>query len=139
MYLQLPESDGEEKSFSQDDSLDYSDVMCGENFSTLKKGPGWNEVPTLGCDAKHVMAIDPPPEFQDSPPEPTPVFKHCLEKFALQLVAAVLEEALCISCKVTWSIPCSQASYIDKHSCMCRIQTVIGLYSCIMYFIYIYI
>lgn len=52
---QLPDSDGEDKSLSQYDSLDYSDSggMCGEHFNTLKKGPHFVNLP-----------IDPPPEFQ---------------------------------------------------------------------------
>ncbi|XP_049864460.1 uncharacterized protein LOC126365850 isoform X1 [Schistocerca gregaria] len=95
--FQLLESDGEEKSLSQDDSLDYSDGMCGENFNTLKKGPGWPDLPGDGC--KHVIPIDPPPEFQDSPPESLLKFERCLERFALRLVAAVLEEALRVSSK----------------------------------------
>ncbi|XP_069692519.1 uncharacterized protein Socs16D isoform X2 [Periplaneta americana] len=96
--MELQESDGDEKSLSQDDSLD------GENFNTLKKGPGWPS-----------GSIDPPPEFQDSPPSPSdggsspvPSLGPWMEKFASKLVAALLEEALAISCKVTWSIQCSQ-------------------------------
>lgn len=125
IMFQLQESDSEEKSSSQDD---YTDGMCGENFNTVKKGPGW---PTVG---KQLITIEPPPEFQDSPPSPVGhgtgllLFQQTqhspesisaddcgvhllipwMEKFASRLVAALLEEALSISCKVTWSIQCSQ-------------------------------
>lgn len=128
IVLQLQESDSEEKSLSQDDSLGYNDGMCGKSFNTLKKGPGW---PTV---RKQLVTIEPPPEFQDSPPSPVDdctslllfreaqnstenILADCssvhllipwLEKFASKLVSALLEEALCISCKVTWSIQCSQ-------------------------------
>ncbi|XP_067002939.2 uncharacterized protein [Anabrus simplex] len=133
LALELQESDAEEKSLSQDESLDLSDGMCGENFNTLKKGPGWPELPVGSCDSKHVVPIEPPPEFQDSPPTPQEfktklfglshrtkvdviscekeldaVVMPWIEKFASKLVAVLLEEALLISCKVTWSIQCSQ-------------------------------
>lgn len=38
-----------------------SDIMCGENFNTLKKGTHWTE------SLKQSSPIDPPPEFQDKP------------------------------------------------------------------------
>ncbi|CAH0547277.1 unnamed protein product [Brassicogethes aeneus] len=62
--FEFQDSDCEEKSLSQDDSLDgMSDIMCGENFNTLKKGPNWIENTT-----KHSSSpIEPPPEFQDKP------------------------------------------------------------------------
>ncbi|KAF7282998.1 suppressor of Cytokine Signaling at 16D isoform X2 [Rhynchophorus ferrugineus] len=61
-HFPFEDSDCEERSLSQDDSFDrMSDVICGENFNTLKKGPHWNEV-------KHSASpIDPPLEFQDRP------------------------------------------------------------------------
>nr|CAD7443127.1 unnamed protein product [Timema bartmani] len=134
--MELSESDVEEKSLSHDDSADYSDDMCGDNFNTLKKGPGWPDSPVLSSsDSKHLVAIDPPPEFQDSPPsphhysDPASLTLECkpegllplanndisccpmllwVEKFASKFVSALLEEALSISCKVAWSIHCSQ-------------------------------
>nr|CAD7431061.1 unnamed protein product [Timema monikensis] len=134
--MELSESDVEEKSLSHDDSADYSDDMCGDNFNTLKKGPGWPDSPVLSSsDSKHLVAIDPPPEFQDSPPsphhysDPASLTLKCkpegllpltnndisccpmllwVEKFASKFVSALLEEALSISCKVAWSIHCSQ-------------------------------
>lgn len=65
-YGQLPlefqDSDCEDKSFSQTDSLDgMSDMMCGEHFNTLKKGPHWSE------STKTASPIEPPLEFQDRP------------------------------------------------------------------------
>ena len=125
IMFQLQESDSEERSLFQDEC---ADIMCGESFSALKKGPDW---PTV---EKQLVTIEPPPEFQDRPPSPVDhgtsllVFQQTqhflenmstddhgvhllipwLEKFASKLVAALLEEALSISCKVTWSIQCSQ-------------------------------
>ncbi|KAL1518002.1 hypothetical protein ABEB36_001692 [Hypothenemus hampei] len=56
------DSDCEEKSLSQDDSLDgMSDIICGQNFNTLKKGPHWSEI------KRSISPIEPPLEFQDSP------------------------------------------------------------------------
>lgn len=105
------ESDGEDKSLSQADSLDgMSDGMCGENFNTLKKGPTTNWCEML-LSPKIMASIDPPPEFQD---DPIPVGKlHCslpiwLDKLANHLMKSVLEDALAICCKITWSIQCSQ-------------------------------
>lgn len=125
MMFQLQESDSEERLLFQDE---YADSICSESFSALKKGPDWPAV------EKQLVTIEPPPEFQDSPPSPVAhgasllVFQQTqrfpenvsvddhgvllllpwLEKFASKLVAALLEEALSISCKVTWSIQCSQ-------------------------------
>lgn len=59
---EFQDSDCEDKSFSQDDSLDgMSDIMCGENYNTLKKGVHWTE------SLKQSSPIEPPPEFQDKP------------------------------------------------------------------------
>ncbi|KAK9886849.1 hypothetical protein WA026_018498 [Henosepilachna vigintioctopunctata] len=59
---QIEDSDCDDKSFSQDDSLDgMSDIMCGENFNTLKKGVHWNN------NLKQTSPIEPPLEFQDKP------------------------------------------------------------------------
>ena len=93
-------------------------VSADDSVSTMKKVPSWPAV------QKQLVTIEPPPEFQDSPPSPlacdkknhsdiTPalhitLLSPWLEKFASKLVAALLEEALAISCKVTWSIQCSQ-------------------------------
>ncbi|XP_063240976.1 uncharacterized protein LOC134541442 [Bacillus rossius redtenbacheri] len=119
--MELPESDGDGKSVSQDESVDFSDDACCEDYSTLKKGPSWQA-------SKHIVPIDPPPEFQDSPPSPQSepcrseavvppllgsdiaccFMVHWMEKFACKFVSALLEEALSISCKVAWSIHCSQ-------------------------------
>lgn len=67
----MQESDIESKSLSQD-SFDYSDGMCGQNFNTLKKGPGWAELDNK-LEAEVDVAIKPPPEFQDSPSPPDSV------------------------------------------------------------------
>nr|XP_022905823.1 metabotropic glutamate receptor-like protein P isoform X1 [Onthophagus taurus] len=72
----LPEfhdSDCEDKSLSQADSLDgMSDIICGENFNTLKKGPHYTDQIIF----KTTSPIEPPPEFQDKPSTET------YEKFA---------------------------------------------------------
>lgn len=49
---------------SQDESFDgMSDVMCGEHFNTLKKGPHFE----VKQNPESITPIDPPPEFQDRP------------------------------------------------------------------------
>ncbi|XP_017771704.1 PREDICTED: uncharacterized protein LOC108559077 isoform X2 [Nicrophorus vespilloides] len=55
-----------------------SDIICGENFNTLKKGPHWSETKT--------SPIEPPLEFQDKP--------NVYETFAEGLVVTILQEAL---------------------------------------------
>ncbi|KAK7870461.1 hypothetical protein R5R35_000739 [Gryllus longicercus] len=91
------ESDDDGKSLSTPETLSdgAADDDDDENFNTLKKGPGW---PT---------ALAPPPEFQDQP-SPTILQPLYIQKFASRLVAVLLEEALLIACKATWSIHCSQ-------------------------------
>lgn len=54
LFVQLQESDFDERSLSLCDSTDVSERMCGDFFNTVKKGPGKIIVTT----------IDPPPEFQ---------------------------------------------------------------------------
>ncbi|XP_012287334.1 uncharacterized protein LOC105703491 [Orussus abietinus] len=118
LAIEMQESDMESKSLSQD-SFDYSDGMCGENFNTLKKGPGWNDVDgKLEVEVVDV-AIKPPPEFQDSPSPPdsvsstAPILGYApqsserkvprwLEEFAEGLVQPIVEEALAISCRISW-------------------------------------
>lgn len=81
----MQDSDCEDKSLSQDDSLDgMSDIMCGENFNTLKKGPHWNELPI-----KYSLPIEPPPEFQDEP-----VMTRSMDMFADKLVVRIMSAAL---------------------------------------------
>ncbi|XP_071446390.1 suppressor of cytokine signaling 7 [Hetaerina americana] len=146
LAMELPDSDDDGKSLSHEGSLDYSDGMSCENFNTLKKGPGWPEFYSFenGCDGK-LVPIDPPPEFQDSPPlsevyqtVPTKNIlvgqcrsltaksisrvspaseRRYMDKFSGKLVASILAEALSISCKVTWSIHCSQ----DCHPLECEL------------------
>lgn len=54
MFVQLQESDFDERSLSPFESTDASERMCGDFFNTVKKGPGKILVTT----------IKPPPEFQ---------------------------------------------------------------------------
>lgn len=83
--LQIQDSDCEGKSLSQDDSLDgMSDIMCGENFNTLKKGPHWTELPL-----KYSSPIEPPPEFQDKP-----IINKYIDLFADRLVVKIVSTAL---------------------------------------------
>ncbi|XP_060535541.1 uncharacterized protein LOC132707639 [Cylas formicarius] len=78
-HFHFEDSDCEEKSLSQDDSLDgMSDIMCGENFNTLKKGPHWTEV------KQSTSPIDPPPEFQDNPKYP--LIELFCNKLSLQIL-----------------------------------------------------
>ncbi|XP_015602425.1 uncharacterized protein LOC107271221 [Cephus cinctus] len=117
LAIEMQESDVESKSLSQD-SFDYSDGMCGENFNTLKKGPGWNDVDSkLEVEVVDV-AIKPPPEFQDSPSPPDSVssaapivcytqlvckkLPRWLDNIAENLVHLIIEEALAISCRISW-------------------------------------
>lgn len=113
----MQESDIESKSLSQD-SFDYSDGMCGENFNTLKKGPGWTDADgKLEVEVVDV-AIKPPPEFQDSPSPPNsesssaPILSYAqlmrqkvpqlIDDYAENLVQSMIEEALIISCRISW-------------------------------------
>lgn len=58
--------------------------MCGEHFSTLKKGPNW-----LVTSTKHFSSpIEPPPEFQDRPPY------SILDLFCEKLTSHVIQRAL---------------------------------------------
>nr|CAH7724297.1 unnamed protein product [Callosobruchus chinensis] len=84
--FEFQDSDCEEKSLSQDDSLDdTSDIMCGENFNTLKKGPHWTDFTT-----KHSSSpIEPPPEFQDRPQYP--LVEYC-EKLTSRIITQALLE-----------------------------------------------
>lgn len=82
-HYHFEDSDCEERSLSQDDSFDgMSDVICGENFNTLKKGPHWTELkaPT--------SPIEPPLEFQDRPASPD------FDLFYTRLTKEILEMAL---------------------------------------------
>ncbi|KAJ8951284.1 hypothetical protein NQ318_008187 [Aromia moschata] len=83
-HFPFEDSDCEEKSLSQDDSLDgMSDIICGENFNTLKKGPHWTEF-----TSKHSSSpIEPPPEFQDKPKYPL------IEFFCEKLTTQILRRA----------------------------------------------
>ncbi|XP_044007451.1 myb-like protein I isoform X2 [Aphidius gifuensis] len=113
----MHESDIESKSLSQEDSLDYPDSMCGRNFSTLKKEPGWTEID------KNNVAIRPPPEFQDSPTSSDSITStertlynprifinrryeisptNYVTNIAYELVQQVMEEALVISRTISW-------------------------------------
>lgn len=86
----MQDSDCEDKSFSQADSLDgMSDIMCGENFNTLKKGPHWLDLP----DCKSNTPIEPPLEFQDKPN----IILY--ESLANSLIPTILNEAIRIYCK----------------------------------------
>ncbi|XP_046628078.1 uncharacterized protein LOC124308942 [Neodiprion virginianus] len=117
LAIEMLESDVESKSLSQD-SFDYSDGMCGENFNTLKKGPGWAEMDgKLEVEVVEV-AIKPPPEFQDSPSPPDSVSSAApilcytrstphpaprwIDKMAEMLMQVIVEEALVISCRISW-------------------------------------
>ncbi|XP_076764581.1 uncharacterized protein LOC143431597 isoform X2 [Xylocopa sonorina] len=117
LAIEMQESDIESKSLSQD-SFDYSDGMCGENFNTLKKGPGWNDTDgKLEVEVVDV-AIKPPPEFQDSPSPPNsesssaPILSYArlmkqkvsrlIDDYAENLVQSTIEEALIISCRISW-------------------------------------
>ncbi|XP_066586092.1 uncharacterized protein [Prorops nasuta] len=115
--IEMQESDIESKSLSQD-SFDYSDGMRGENFNTLKKGPGWTDADgKLEVEVVDV-AIKPPPEFQDSPSPPdsetfsAPLLSYAqymrrkvppwMEDFTKTLVQSVIEEALVISSRISY-------------------------------------
>lgn len=124
----MQESDMESKSLSQD-SFDYSDGMCGANFNTLKKGPGWADIDgKLEVEVVDV-AIKPPPEFQDSPSPPDSVSSNApilcysrlsrqkiprwLDEIAEGLVQQIIEEALAISCRISW--PEGRISQLSSH------------------------
>lgn len=55
-----------------------SDIICGENFNTLKKGPHWSETKT--------SPIEPPLEFQDHP--------IVYDSFAADIACTVIQEAI---------------------------------------------
>lgn len=117
LVMEMQESDIESKSLSQD-SFDYSDGMCSENFNTLKKGPGWGDADgKLEVEVVDV-AIKPPPEFQDSPSPPdseslsAPIVNYArlmrhkmpcwVDEYAESLVQSAVDEALVISCRISW-------------------------------------
>ncbi|KAJ8962951.1 hypothetical protein NQ314_005668 [Rhamnusium bicolor] len=86
-HFPFEDSDCEEKSLSQDDSLDgMSDVMCGENFNTLKKGPHWSDFSSKQSSSP----IEPPPEFQDKPKYP--IIDFFCEKLTAQIIRRALFE-----------------------------------------------
>ncbi|XP_049818891.1 uncharacterized protein LOC109594116 isoform X2 [Aethina tumida] len=65
-----------------------SDIMCGENFNTLKKGPNWTDFTT-----KHSASpIEPPPEFQDKPKTASPVIEFFCERLSNQIFCKALCE-----------------------------------------------
>ncbi|XP_041987315.1 uncharacterized protein LOC121739067 isoform X2 [Aricia agestis] len=64
---ELQESDFDERSLSLE-STEPSERMCGDFFNTVKKGPG----------KVLVTAIEPPPEFQDTP---VPSLVDCVPTF----------------------------------------------------------
>ncbi|XP_044270458.1 uncharacterized protein LOC123015071 [Tribolium madens] len=83
--LHIEDSDCEEKSFSQDSLDGMSDIMCGENFNTLKKGPNW-----MDYSLKHSSPIEPPLEFQDKPP--SDILDSFFDQFASQILSKAFEE-----------------------------------------------
>lgn len=86
-HFHFEDSDCEEKSLSQDDSLDgMSDVMCGENFNTLKKGPNWTDI------KQSASPIEPPLEFQDRPNDT--VISPVMEFYCDKLTKRILLKAL---------------------------------------------
>lgn len=69
-----------------------SDIICGENFNTLKKGPHWNDQFTI----KSNSPIEPPPEFQDKPH--INIYEKFSSKYAdyiLKLAFNTLAKQLC--------------------------------------------
>lgn len=81
------DSDCEEKSLSQDDSFDaMSDIMCGEHYNTLKKGPNWTETQTT------TSPIEPPLEFQDRPKTPSPVIDFFCDRLTHQILKRVMRD-----------------------------------------------
>lgn len=63
---------------------------------------GWIE-----SDGLKYIRLDPPVEFQDNPIE------KFIEKFAVDFISKLISEAFMISCKITWSIPCSQVCHMS--------------------------
>ncbi|CAG9821608.1 unnamed protein product [Phaedon cochleariae] len=85
-HFLFEDSDCEERSLSQDDSLDgMSDIICGENFNTLKKGSHWTDI-----TCKHSSPIEPPLEFQDSPK--TSMLEFFCDKLAAQIIRKAIHE-----------------------------------------------
>ncbi|CAG9770399.1 unnamed protein product [Ceutorhynchus assimilis] len=87
-HFLFEDSDCEERSsLSQDDSLDgMSDIMCGENFNTLKKQPNWSEI------KQTTSPIEPPLEFQDRPQSvsPPPVVDFFCDRLTHQILKRVM-------------------------------------------------
>lgn len=94
-FFQIQDSDCEGKSLSQDDSPDddTTDIMCGDNFNTLKKGPHWTTdlLPPL---SKYSAPIDPPPEFQDAPS----IVEFFADRVVVEIVSAAFREF--VECRV---------------------------------------
>lgn len=110
VFYILQDSDCDDKSLSQADSLDgMSDIICGENFNTLKKGPNWTEF----TEAKTASPIAPPPEFRDGPSLNT---LEVFEDYARDLAVVLLSEALVQVKKhnSTFFKPCTPAPFYHK-------------------------
>jgi len=50
-----------------------------------------------GEDEEVIVAISPPPQFQDTPTQPPPVFADCLTDFASRISFDILNEAMVIA------------------------------------------
>ncbi|KAL0280522.1 UNVERIFIED_CONTAM: hypothetical protein PYX00_001791 [Menopon gallinae] len=67
----------------------------------------WDEFDTF-----KFIPLDPPPEFQDQPLT-SKLNLALIEKFAANLMSKLITDALLVSCKITWSIPCSQICHMS--------------------------
>lgn len=89
----------------QENSCNRSDKsrMC----SAVDTKESSNEFDTL-----KFIPLDPPPEFQDQP-YASKLNLTLIEKFAANLMSKLITDALLVSCKITWSIPCSQICHMS--------------------------
>ncbi|XP_056636063.1 uncharacterized protein LOC130444820 [Diorhabda sublineata] len=103
------DSDCEEKSLSQDDSLDgMSDIMCGDNFNTLKKGVHWTDF-----NDKHCSPIKPPLQFQDD--LNYPVIDFFCENLSQQIIETAIQEH-----KVFEPMKLNVSSHVQKQSLLSK-------------------
>ena len=101
LTIAMRENDRDEK--REDDNMTNWNDSNG--LSKMGMCNGWSELENI-----KFVPLEPPPEFQDSPPL---IDSSLIEKFAAKFVSKLITDALLVSCKITWSIPCSQICHMS--------------------------
>ncbi|KAK6628679.1 hypothetical protein RUM43_002494 [Polyplax serrata] len=90
--------------------------MAAENVNWVKSSTMSNKshetcsLPERECwsHTDTTKYLEPPPEFQDN------IEEELIESFAVKFVSKIISEAYQISCKISWSIPCSQVCHMSE-------------------------